>query len=115
MEGRYMGYSKALADFAAGLRIEDLSADVIDASTRAILDCFGVAAFGTTTEWAGLGRRYVQQYGHPGSSIVIAASWTASPRDAAVLNGLFMHGFELDDTHVPSSSHPGCAVIPAAL
>jgi hypothetical protein len=41
--------------------------------------------------------------------------WQASPRDAALLNGLFGHGFEMDDTHIPSTTHPGSVVIPAAL
>lgn len=35
--------------------------------------------------------------------------------DAAFVNGAYGHGFEYDDAHGPSASHPGSCVIPAAL
>src|SRR4051794_22913582 len=110
-----MGHTRALADFAATLDVDGVPKEVVAAAKRAVLDTIGVALFGTTTEWAHFGRQYVRKYGQTGPSTVIGVSSTASPRDAALLNGLFAHGFELDDTHVQSSSHPGCVVIPAAL
>jgi len=110
-----MGHTRALADFAAAVDVDRVPKEVVAAAKRAVLDTIGVALFGTTTEWAHFGRQYVHKYGKPGPSTVIGASSRASPRDAALLNGLFAHGFELDDTHVQSSSHPGCVVIPAAL
>jgi len=30
-------------------------------------------------------------------------------------NGVLAHADETDDSHAPSQSHPGCAVVPAAL
>src|SRR6202790_1945733 len=30
-------------------------------------------------------------------------------------NGMLAHSDETDDSHSPSQSHPGCAVVPAAL
>ena len=38
-----------------------------------------------------------------------------SAADAAFVNGSYGHGFEYDDAHGPSASHPGSCVIPAAL
>src|ERR1700682_2165100 len=35
--------------------------------------------------------------------------------EAAVTNAVLAHADETDDSHSPSQSHPGCAVIPAAL
>ncbi|HEY0336695.1 MAG TPA: MmgE/PrpD family protein, partial [Burkholderiales bacterium] len=35
--------------------------------------------------------------------------------EAALTNGMLAHSDETDDSHAPSQSHPGCAVIPAAL
>jgi len=35
--------------------------------------------------------------------------------DAAMLNGMLAHADETDDSHAPSLTHPGCAVVPAAL
>ena len=30
-------------------------------------------------------------------------------------NGILAHSDETDDSHAPSGTHPGCAVVPAAL
>ncbi len=38
-----------------------------------------------------------------------------SPVQAALANGMLAHADETDDSHAPSRTHPGCAVIPAAL
>src|SRR5438874_1779317 len=35
--------------------------------------------------------------------------------DAALVNGMLAHSDETDDSHAPSHSHPGCAIVPAAL
>jgi 2-methylcitrate dehydratase PrpD len=35
--------------------------------------------------------------------------------EAAMANGMLAHSDETDDSHAPSHSHPGCAVVPAAL
>jgi 2-methylcitrate dehydratase PrpD len=40
---------------------------------------------------------------------------TAALRDAALVNGISAHSLELDDTHEPSSSHPGTVVWTALL
>jgi 2-methylcitrate dehydratase PrpD len=34
---------------------------------------------------------------------------------AALVNGTATHGMDLDDTHLPTMTHPGCVVIPAAV
>ena len=38
-----------------------------------------------------------------------------SPRDAAVLNGVLIHGMDFDDTHIPAVTHVSAAALPAAL
>src|SRR5581483_11623974 len=50
-----------------------------------------------------------------GSATVIGGAGVALPEYAALLNGAFAHALEMDDTHQPSSTHPGAVVIPAAL
>jgi 2-methylcitrate dehydratase PrpD len=40
---------------------------------------------------------------------------TAAPVDAALANGVMAHADETDDSHNASRSHPGCAIVPAAL
>ena len=110
-----MNGTESLARFVAQLEYDDVPQEARIAAKRAVLDGFGAMIYGTTTEWAELGRQYVFRYGCCGSSAVIGTSRKVSPRDAALLNGLFAHGFELDDTHVASISHPGSVVLPAAM
>src|SRR5262249_50396702 len=44
-----------------------------------------------------------------------ASALQMSAVDAAFINGSYGHGFEYDDAHGASASHPGSCVIPAAL
>src|SRR5437016_8390188 len=59
--------------------------------------------------------RYVRARGSKGAATVAGSSLTAGPVDAALANGVLAHADETDDSHGPSRSHPGCAVVPAAL
>jgi len=45
-----------------------------------------------------------------GPAPVIGTGQTAAARDAALVNGISAHSIELDDTHEPSSSHPGTVI-----
>ncbi|MBC8745977.1 2-methylcitrate dehydratase PrpD [Paraburkholderia sp. WC7.3g] len=51
----------------------------------------------------------------PGRSRVSASALALSAADAAFVNAAFGHGFEYDDAHGPSASHPGSCVVAAAL
>ncbi|MGQ7937630.1 MmgE/PrpD family protein [Paraburkholderia sp. D1E] len=51
----------------------------------------------------------------PGRSRVSASQLAMSAPDAAFVNASYGHGFEYDDAHGVSASHPGSCVIPAAL
>src|SRR3954447_3906388 len=52
--------------------------------------------------------------GQPEGSIVGTPVRTSAVH-AALANGMLAHADETDDSHAPSRTHPGCAVIPAAL
>lgn len=50
-----------------------------------------------------------------GSATIIGSSHHAPPTTAALCNGMSAHADETDDSHMETLSHPGCAVVPAAL
>lgn len=51
-----------------------------------------------------------------GKEACVAASRIVTTAEfAALANGMLAHADETDDSHAPSLSHPGCAVVPAAL
>jgi 2-methylcitrate dehydratase PrpD len=61
-------------------------------------------------------QRYIREHGGSGGAItVFGSALTAPPIDAALANGMMAHADETDDSHNESRSHPGCAVVPAAL
>lgn len=51
----------------------------------------------------------------PGPAPVFGEAVGAAVRDAAPMNGISTHSLELDDTHEPSSSHPGTVIWTALL
>jgi 2-methylcitrate dehydratase PrpD len=46
---------------------------------------------------------------------IAGANRLCGPIEAAFVNAMLAHADETDDSHAPSQSHPGCAVVPAAL
>jgi 2-methylcitrate dehydratase PrpD len=59
--------------------------------------------------------RYIRSHAGRGAATIAGSALTAAPIDAALANGVMAHADETDDSHNASRSHPGCAVIPAAL
>jgi len=59
--------------------------------------------------------RYARAFGGNGPSTVVASGLACLPAEAALANGMLAHSDETDDSHAPSASHPGAAVVPAAL
>ena len=51
----------------------------------------------------------------PGRSTIVRSARKVSAVDAAFVNAIYGHGFEYDDAHPESASHPGCCVVPTAL
>ena len=60
-------------------------------------------------------QRYIRAHGGKGAASIAGTKFTAAPGDAALANGVMAHADETDDSHNASRSHPGCAIVPAAL
>jgi 2-methylcitrate dehydratase PrpD len=58
---------------------------------------------------------YCAANGGSGRASVIGSPLMTGAVQAAFANGMLAHADETDDSHAPSLTHPGCAVIPAAL
>src|SRR3984893_715398 len=59
--------------------------------------------------------QFARAYGGKELATVIASKILCGPIEAALTNGMLAHADETDDSHALSQSHPGCAVVPAAL
>jgi 2-methylcitrate dehydratase PrpD len=110
------GETKALAEFAAGLRYEDIPTPAIAIAKACIIDTIGVVLFGSTMPWSRIVDDYVQHVGSGRSSILNAGFRRTSAPGAAFANGAFAHAFEFDNLRQPSTGvHPGATVLTGAL
>lgn len=82
---------------------------------RLVLDCLGVSRIGATLAWTQSMIDWASRFNGSGSSPIVGSELLVAPSIAALVNGTAAHGYELDDTHDASMSHPGAVVIPAAL
>ena len=107
--------TRELADWISTLKFDDLPQRTRDVARIALLDTLGAGLYGFNTPWTQKLLTWVKR----GGSGTEARVWTeqaASLRsaDAALVNGVAVHAFELDDYH-NAKLHCGAAVIPAAL
>lgn len=109
------GPSHALAEFASRVRFEDIPSEVLDRARIHILDGLGLAVASTTFPFAAPTLAAVRELGGGAGTSVIGQSFRAAPRDAAMANGVLIHGLDYDDTHLQAIVHPTAAVLPAVL
>lgn len=108
--------SDALAQFAATLRYEDIPETVLERARIHILDGLGLAVASTVFPFAGPTLAAVEELsGGDKGATVIGRAFRAAPRDAAMANGVLIHGLDYDDTHLQAIVHPTAAVLPAVL
>jgi aconitate decarboxylase len=104
-----------VADWAAGLSLDEVPPSVIDHAKTCILDALGCGIFGAAQEWSRIAAAVASEASAGGKATLFAAPTRVAPADAAMVNGTAVHGYEIDDVHVASSLHPAAAILPAAL
>jgi 2-methylcitrate dehydratase PrpD len=105
----------ALARHIASALSRPLPDDVRQQACLHIIDT--VAAMVSGTELAA-GRQalpFAAAMGGAPEASIIGSGVLTNSHSAALANGILAHADETDDSHAASLTHPGCAVIPAAL
>ncbi len=110
-----MPIARALASFATRLSAEEIPATVSSRARLLMLDALGIALASTGYDFAHRAHSALAELGAGGSRRVIGFGTSLQPRDAAMLNGLLIHGLDYDDTHTPGVIHATAPVLPAAL
>ena len=105
----------ALSDYMSAARTRALPDEVIEHAKYHLLDTIAAMISGSELPPGQAAQRYVREHSGNGTTTIVGASLTAPPIDAALANGVMAHADETDDSHNESRSHPGCAVVPAAL
>jgi 2-methylcitrate dehydratase PrpD len=111
--------AQAIARMAETLTLNAIPASVVTRAKLHILDALGLGLASTVQEF---GRRAVAGLiaisAADGTSAVCSVIGNAprlAMRDAAMANGILIHGLDFDDTHLGSIIHPTCTALPAAL
>ena len=108
--------SRGLARFAHALRGGDIPAATRARAADLILDSLGIALASTTYPFAARVRAGVGALADgDGTSSVIGETTRLPLRDAALMNGVLIHGLDFDDTHTDGLVHATAACLPAVL
>jgi 2-methylcitrate dehydratase PrpD len=107
--------SRALARMAAGLRFSDLPAAVRERTKLHLLDGLGLAFASHAYPYASRSIDGIKAIGASGANTVVGQAGGFEVRDAALLNGILVHGLDFDDTHLASIVHPTTTSLPAAM
>jgi 2-methylcitrate dehydratase PrpD len=109
------GPTGRLATWVADLTLDDVPSTVADRAKHLLLDGIGCALVGAQLPWSRIATEAVLGLESPGDSVVIGTGQPTSAPAAAVLNGTFIQGFELDDFHPLAPLHSCSLLIPALL
>ena len=104
-----------LSSYMADAGERALPDEVVEKAKHHILDTFAAMISGSDLPPARAALKFAGDYATDTTATIAASTMTANPLEAALVNGMLAHSDETDDSNEYSQSHPGCAVIPAAL
>ncbi|AVH94177.1 MULTISPECIES: MmgE/PrpD family protein [Streptomyces] len=105
----------AAARLVAELDHDSLPPEVVRGARRLLQDQLAVQIGCADLPWSRAVLDLTRSRHVPGGSRVVLTGDMMSAADAAFVNATFGHGFEYDDAHRASSSHPGSCVVSTAL
>ncbi|MEQ1404963.1 MmgE/PrpD family protein [Neorhizobium sp. Rsf11] len=99
-----------LAQLISMLQFEDLPRDVVEKTKTHLADTLAAALAGTRSKEFRTASRVANA---PGTALVWGTDRKLNARDAALVNGVAAHAFELDDSG--GCDHSGAVVVPAVF
>jgi 2-methylcitrate dehydratase PrpD len=104
-----------LAGYIAGSLSMPLPAEVSEKTKFHILDTLAAMVTGSRLKPGQAAINFIASQGGTQEAAVVGSNVVTTAINAAMANGMLAHSNETDDSHAPSLTHPGCAVVPAAL
>ncbi len=101
-----------IADWACRVTWNDVPEMVRERAALHILDCVGLAFAGALDDFAASAVRATLG---EGSAAVIGMPQRLPAGDAALLNGILIHGLDYDDTHPAGILHASASALPTAM
>jgi 2-methylcitrate dehydratase PrpD len=106
---------QTLSTYMSEASARALPDEVVEKTQRHVLDTLAAMISGSELPPGRLALVFAREYGGKEVATVVSAKLLSGPIEAALTNAMLAHSDETDDSHPGSQSHPGCAVIPAAL
>ncbi len=104
-----------LATYISGALQRPLPPEVVEKTKHHLLDTLAAMVSGSPLLPGRSAISYVRTLGGTREASVVGSGFLTTAENAALANGMLAHADETDDSHAPSLTHPGCAVVPAAL
>ena len=112
-DGRFV--MATLSTYMSEAATRDLPAEASEKTKHHVLDTLAAMVSGVELPPAQLAIKFARAHAAEKTATVVGTNILCGAIDAALVNGMLAHSDETDDSHAPSHSHPGCAVVPAAL
>jgi 2-methylcitrate dehydratase PrpD len=107
--------AEALARFTGALSFERIPPAVIARAKHLMLDAVGIALASTGFDFAHRTLTAMRGLAGEGDTPVIGFPALLPMRDAALVNGVLIHGLDYDDTHIGGVVHPTASLLPTVL
>lgn len=108
-------HTPALARFVAEATLADIPESAIARTRMLLLDGIGCGLVGAKLPWAERAVEGITRVDNGSGATLWGWDRSVSPAAAALLNGTFVQGFELDDFHAHGALHSSSVVVTAAL
>src|SRR5690606_30337265 len=110
-----LALSETLARYAADFKAAAIPASARERARLLMLDSIGIALASHGYEFSRRALVAIGELDGGGDSVVIGSSRRMDPRNAALANGVLIHGLDYDDTHARGVIHATASVLPAVL
>jgi len=109
------GVTGTLSTWLAELSLTDVPETVRERAKYLLLDGIGCALVGAKLPWSALAVETVTRFEGTGDRTIIGWGRSTGGPAAALLNGTFVQGFELDDFHPLGPLHSASLILPALI
>ncbi len=110
------GQTVRLAEYAVGLRHEQIPAEVLQRAKDCIADTVAVILFGAQFPWSKMIIAQAQRMGTGGKCAILGTGSRVGAPAAALAHGAMTHAFEQDNLTLPDSgAHPGASLLSSGL
>ena len=108
-------FSATLAEFALGLTLEAVPADLVHKAKGHMLDGLGIALASSGFDFAGPALEGARKLGSGAEAHALGSGAPLPPAGAALVNGVLIHGLDFDDTHIGAIYHATAPALAASL